>query len=312
MRIVSLALVLLSVVGVVGQAPIPYRPDGYQVGGPLDAPIQFEAYLDMLCPDSAAAWDPITSLIYNYGKNISVNVHTFPLPYHTFGFMAAQATHVVLNNIKANSQLSVADKAQSSILFIQFLFQNQAEFWNGAVANYTSNDVLAHMTNMIVSNGFIGEKEFSAGMASPYVNDETRVSWKYACSRGVLGTPTFFVNGVFVNGSPSWTLADWRQILDPLLQPQPSMMVEKEPLVEDEEEEILVKPKCSPRSFKSRLFKSNDADCPAGRPVCNYLPGKFECCYPGENWSVHKYNIHIAWHESRNSKSFSATQSYRD
>lgn len=24
----------------------------------------------------------------------------------------------------------------------------------------------------------------------------TRVSWKYACSRAVAGTPTFFVNGV--------------------------------------------------------------------------------------------------------------------
>lgn len=102
------------------------------------------------------------------------------------------------------------------------------------------------------------------------------MSWKFACSKGVLGTPTFFVNGVFVNGDPSWTLADWRQVLDPLLQPQPSQtkLAAMKPAAAK-------KSACKKqRAFHTRRFTLGA--CPAGEPVCNYSPGKTECCYPGE------------------------------
>jgi hypothetical protein len=31
--------------------------------------------------------------------------------------------------------------------------------------------------------------------------------------RSVSGTPSFFVNGISVDADPSWTLADWQQVI---------------------------------------------------------------------------------------------------
>lgn len=42
------------------------------------------------------------------------------------------------------------------------------------------------------------------------------IAWKYACSRYTTGTPNFLVNGLPVAADPSWTLAQWQQLLDPL------------------------------------------------------------------------------------------------
>lgn len=35
---------------------------------------------------------------------------------------------------------------------------------------------------------------------------------------GVSGTPTFMVNDVLVDADPSWTVNDWKKLIDPLLQ----------------------------------------------------------------------------------------------
>ena len=99
------------------QAPIPYRADGFQIGAPIGAPIQFDVFFDLLCPDCAAAWPNVQAVMQYYASNISVNVHTFPLPYHTHGFLAAQAAHVVLDQ---------ADAPAAPEQFISFMFQNQA------------------------------------------------------------------------------------------------------------------------------------------------------------------------------------------
>ena len=34
---------------------------------------------------------------------------------------------------------------------------------------------------------------------------------------GVAGTPTFMVNDVVVSADPSWTVDDWKKVIDPLL-----------------------------------------------------------------------------------------------
>ncbi len=39
-----------------------------------------------------------------------------------------------------------------------------------------------------------------------------RISFKYASSRAVTGTPTFWVNGVPVAGDPTWGVNEWRQV----------------------------------------------------------------------------------------------------
>lgn len=68
---------------------------------------------------------------------------------------------------------------------------------------------------------------------------------------GVAGTPTFFVNGVFVDAGAMWTLDDWKKVIDSIL-------------VVSEKRVVPV------------------ADCPSGQVQCNYAPHKSQCCLSGE------------------------------
>lgn len=67
----------------------------------------------------------------------------------------------------------------------------------------------------------------------------------------VAGTPTFLINGVMINADPSWTLKDWKSIIDPIL----ASNVET---------------------------KFDYHDCRTGEELCTYSPGKSECCLAGE------------------------------
>ena len=67
----------------------------------------------------------------------------------------------------------------------------------------------------------------------------------------MAGTPTFLINGVMINADPSWTLKDWKSIIDPIL----ASNVES---------------------------TSTNRDCPTGEELCTYASRKTECCLAGE------------------------------
>ena len=49
----------------------------------------------------------------------------------------------------------------------------------------------------------------------------SRATLQYGCSRGVVATPTFAVNGVTVpSADESWSIYDWRTLLEPLVPPK--------------------------------------------------------------------------------------------
>jgi hypothetical protein len=55
------------------------------------------------------------------------------------------------------------------------------------------------------------------------LNENTRISWKYGCSRYTTGTPNVMVNGLQQQQVDStWTLADWQALLNPLYTPTSS------------------------------------------------------------------------------------------
>lgn len=42
------------------------------------------------------------------------------------------------------------------------------------------------------------------------------------CSRGLVGTPTYLINGVKVEeANDGWTEGDWAKIFDPIMKPEP-------------------------------------------------------------------------------------------
>jgi len=242
--IVSALVVALLAGFVSAQAPIPSRPEGYGVGGPADAHVVVEMFLDVLCPGCQAAWPTALQVIQFYGTRIHFRIHTFPLPYHTNAFVAAQGLHVIANVTMRN-----LDKIYQ---YATYVFKDQAMWYNAATSKMTMPEVVDSFGTYVEKMGLIPKDKFMMGMMSDDINDETRISWKYTCSRGVVGTPTFFINGVATSASDSWSLADWKSVIDPIL--------------------------ASAESVKVPI-----GTCPAGKVECDYAPQKSQCCLPGEN-----------------------------
>jgi len=273
---------MVSLVLVAGQTPIPPRPDGYPSGSP-SAPVVLEAFFDLLCPDSKASWPTIQQVIQHYGsENLYFIFHTFPLPYHTFSFIANQGMHV-LAHLTNNSNKAVYD-------FASLMFGQQEMYYNANTMNSSTTDVVNSMATLVASQlkGIITKEQFLAGIADVNINYETRVSWKYACSRGqVTGTPTFLINGVFIDASPAWTLSDWQQVIDPLLQSNgisPYLINKRSPTKKSPS--IPSSPHSHPRQdtvLVSHPSPFTNTTCPSGESVCNYAPDKTECCLAGEN-----------------------------
>jgi protein-disulfide isomerase len=236
-------LVALFISAVVAQVPIPSRPDGYGKGGPADAHVVVEMFLDPICGGCKAAWPTVLQLIQAYGDRIHVRIHTFPLPYHTNSFVASQGLHVVANVTNRN-----IDKIYQ---YATKIFDNQQMWYNDATKSMTMPQVIDSLASYVDRVGLISKSAFLNGMTNDDINDETRISWKYACSRGVTGTPTFFINGVATSASSAWSLDDWKSVIDPIL-------------------------------ASNGQSTATVNDCPPGQVACTYAPHQFQCCLAGE------------------------------
>jgi 2-hydroxychromene-2-carboxylate isomerase len=186
--------------------PLPNSYPGHVLGNPANQ-ILFEVYFDHQCPDSKASWPVVQQVAQAYPNQVYVIVHMFPLPYHHNAFYATQAG------------LAIQAKTNASNWFkwLDVYFKNQDLFTNDATQDMTPNQVIASMAKLAVPLG-ISSQDFINGMT--YGNDfdaQSRIEWKYATTRGVYGTPLFFINGIFVTDDSSWTLSQWQQVINSLL-----------------------------------------------------------------------------------------------
>ncbi len=118
----------------------------------------------------------IQQLLRHYGSNITVALHTFPLPYHTYAFRAAQGAHAI-------ASLNATPEAVFD--FATLIFANQDDFY-GADLNTTWVD--NHIAELATQLGYKAA-DVAAGLADDGVNEATRISWKYGTSRYTTGTP---------------------------------------------------------------------------------------------------------------------------
>ncbi len=161
--------------------------------------------MDLLCPDCAGDWPVMGQLLEHYGNRISLILHTFPLPYHTFAFRAAQGAHVIF---------SLNKTAKGVFDFATLMFKNQGDFY-GASLNTTWVD--NHIAELAFTLGY-AKADVLAGLADDNLNEDTRISWKYSTSRYSTGTPHYMVNGLPVDDQlGNGQLSDWEALLDPLL-----------------------------------------------------------------------------------------------
>ncbi|CAK7346128.1 unnamed protein product [Dovyalis caffra] len=188
----------------------PARYDGFVYEnrqGDLDS-ILIEAFYDPVCPDSRDSWPPLKEALKHYRSRVWLVVHLLPLPYHDNAFVASRALHI-------------ANTLNSSFTFplLEQFFKHQEKFYNAKTSNLSKVSIVKEIVKfatVAVGNSYCSA--FESGFNDRQTDLKTRVSFKYSTSRGVFGTPSFFVNGFLLpdTGSPL-DYNGWRRIIDPLV-----------------------------------------------------------------------------------------------
>lgn len=86
----------------------------------------------------------------------------------------------------------------------------------------SKKSIVDHVTKF--ASMAVGSSYYSAiesGFRDRRTDLATRVSFKYGCSRGVFGTPFFFVNGfLLLDAGSDLDYTGWRKVIDPLVSKQ--------------------------------------------------------------------------------------------
>lgn len=208
--LIKLLLILVITSRVSCQLPIPKRPVGFVYNnGDADAPIHLDAYMGPLCPDSKTVYPTIIRLADFYGpRTLRLTTHLFPLPYHRNAYLAAMGQHVVDEVTHGNM----------SYAWMSEVYTHLDTFSNTQTADMTENQIKKKFSR-IARNVGVPRDVFMNLINNPYIDEKTRIGWKYTCTRGVANAPTFMINDVVVDADLTWTVHDWKQIIDPLLEP---------------------------------------------------------------------------------------------
>ncbi|XP_028077998.1 uncharacterized protein LOC114279907 [Camellia sinensis] len=170
--------------------------------------IMIEAFFDPVCPDSRDSWPPLKQALDFYGPRVSLIVHPFALPYHDNAFVSSRALHII-NKLNTSATYDL----------LELFFKQQEEFYNQQTFNMSRASIVQHIVKLAtkaVGNSYHSAVE--SGFTDRKTDLMTRVSFKYGCSRGVFGTPFFFVNGFALpTAGPTLDYSQWRGLIDPLI-----------------------------------------------------------------------------------------------
>ncbi|XP_041018021.1 uncharacterized protein LOC121260257 [Juglans microcarpa x Juglans regia] len=138
--------------------------------------IVIDAFLDPVCPYSRDSWPPLKQAVQHYGPRVGLTLCLFPSP---------------------------------SIAFSCYLFSLNSpleKFYNNPTRNMSRVSVVHHIAMFaaqVIGNSY--HNAVHSGFNDDKSGLKTRISFKYAASRGVYGTPSFFINGFFLPHAGSTT-----------------------------------------------------------------------------------------------------------
>jgi protein-disulfide isomerase len=187
--------------------PIPHRPSGFLLGDPA-ALVTLDAFIDIQCPHSRAAWPTLMALMTHYqGKPVSLRVHLITLSNHR------QAWDVSLG------LFALAEGEASKFYnFATFVYERQEQFYNGPFRHKTHEDLRQFIADLAQEHTDIDREAFLKRVGDDDIYVEARTPIRYAATKAVWATPTFFVNnGDKVPVDHKSSLDDWKALIDPLL-----------------------------------------------------------------------------------------------
>jgi protein-disulfide isomerase len=187
--------------------PIPQRPSGFLIGD-IAAQITIEAFIDIQCPHSRTIWSTLLEVSKHYkNKPVSLRVHLITLSNHR------QAWDMSLGIF------ALADGDSNKFYdFTTFLFERQAQFFNGAFLHKTHDDLIQLVADFAEDHADVDRGEFINRMSDSDIYVQARTPIRYAATRAVWATPTLFINNADkVSVDHKSSLAQWQAIIEPLL-----------------------------------------------------------------------------------------------
>lgn len=177
--------------------PIPSKPEGF-VLGPSNATVVLDVFYDHLCSDSRDSYPGL----YAYWKAnqswLQLRIHILALPYHYLAFEVAQAGKYIEQNYPSKF-----------IAFLEYIYANQSTYLSKAKSQVYADSLATLAKDTSAATG-VSQDEIAKALASSDYNWATRVSWKFATSRGISGTPQYLVNGVYApDASDNSSQSDW-------------------------------------------------------------------------------------------------------
>nr|ACU16578.1 unknown [Glycine max] len=210
--IVQLAALQVFVIFLSGGADYipPSRLDGFVYqNGYLDLDtVLIEAFYDPVCPYSRDSWPPLKQALHHHSSRVSFLLHLLPLPYHDNAFVATRALHIV-NTLNASATFPL----------LEWFFKHQEKFYGAQTRNLSRASIVDEIVKSATEAA--GSSYYNAikhGFNDTKTDYQTRVSFKYAASRGVYGTPSFYVNGFLLPDTGATAdYKTWRKVIDPLV-----------------------------------------------------------------------------------------------
>lgn len=187
--------------------PIPNRASGFTLGEPL-ANAKIDVFFDIQCPHSKRAWPTIIELLKHYeSKGLSVTAHIITLSNHRQAWDLSLAMFALAD-----------DDAERFFDFASFLFKRQEQFYNASFMHKTHSDLRLLAADFANQHTGIEKEKFLNRMDDHDVYIDARTPIRFAATRSVWATPTFFINNADdVPVSFDSSLQDWIDVIDPLI-----------------------------------------------------------------------------------------------
>lgn len=187
--------------------PIPHRPSGFLLGD-QSAEVIIDAFVDIQCPHSRVAWPTLMAVMEHYkDKPVGLKVHLITLSNHR------QAWDVSLGLFAL-----AEDNSGRFFDFASFVYERQDLFYNAPFLHKTHNDLRQFVADMAIEHANVDREAFLERMSDNDIYVNARTPIRYAATKSVWATPTFFVNnGSNVPVDHKSSLDDWIKLINSLL-----------------------------------------------------------------------------------------------
>jgi len=188
--------------------PIPPKPSGFHHGS-RDANIQIEVFIDIQCPHSKRAWPSVIALKEHYTSDqISLAVHLITLSNHRQAWDISKGIFAL-----------AGENDEVFFRFASYLYARQKEYYNASFRDKTHQDLLNHIADYANDFSGIDKSRMLELIETGEVYTDARTPIRFASTKGVWATPTYFLNGSDLIGklSEDPTLKEWQSLIEPLL-----------------------------------------------------------------------------------------------